>query len=375
MNKIYVIIAILSILIIFLVLVLRRHYFWRVSFMRLFFKKTLPKKRSDLLSVNNQIIKITNLKYSSVLGNDDFDFYSTATTTNTATNINCDNVNLNNSDIYMNCAEENTNLAEENTNKPLLIWIHGGGYISGDKAIIGEWASELALLCDIKVACINYAHSPKRHYPSAVIQTGEALEYLLKNSHKFGIDANKIFLAGDSAGAQIAAQYASLVCNTKLQDVMNIHPKINSNQLCGVGLFCGFYNLDTAIKTKFLGLKTFLWAYTDCKNIKNYARRHEPNIIKNLTCDFPATFITCGNRDKLHSESVALADALQANGTPIDAFLQFPDHTRLGHEYQFAPLTSAYSAQSLSLFSTFVVQCRCGGAHPMSSGYSGAVAV
>ena len=70
-----------------------------------------------------------------------------------------------------------------------------------------------------------------------------ALGYLSKNEAALHVDASKLFLAGDSAGAQIAAQLAIVISNSPYAKRMGVTPYINRRQLLGVILHCGVYDL------------------------------------------------------------------------------------------------------------------------------------
>lgn len=305
-----------------IIITLQTHYFWQVGFMRIFFRsrKDIKQTKPKTAYIKN-VIKLKDKKYGSVLGHEYLDFY------------------------FLN------NMSDK---RPLLIWVHGGGYISGDKACADEWARELVARCNIRVASINYTTAPEQHYPVAVVQTGEAIKYLLSRAEKYGINRNKIFMAGDSAGAQIVSQYASIVTNKSLASIMGLRPALKNKQLSGIGLFCGFYNFDSAIKSGFPAIKTFLWAYTNCKKLKTFKRKDELSSIKYITENYPDTFITCGNRDKFYDEAVAMKDALIKCGVRVDSLLDFPKGTKLFHEYQFN-LKTDLAQLALDRFSEFIL--------------------
>ena len=113
--------------------------------------------------------------------------------------------------------------------RPLIIWIHGGGFKFGTKKTRGTplWSSSFAqrgYVC----AAVNYRLSKKRPLArfndladgcyEGIEDIQEVVSFLKKNSRLYHIDTNRIVLAGNSAGGIIALQavYSSLAELSKL---------------------------------------------------------------------------------------------------------------------------------------------------------------
>lgn len=215
---------------------------------------------------------------------------------------------------------------------PVIMWIHGGGYISNSKETVKNYMLTLANEGFV-VVNIDYALSPKYRYPTQIIQSNEALLYVWNNIEKFNGDRNKIFIGGDSAGAQISSQLAALISNAYLADSMGIKPSIDKNVLKGVILFCGLYNMDTVRKTKFPGIQTYIQSLTGIKDFEKYERINELSTIKNITENYPSTFITVGDADPFDSQGRELSEKLKALGVKVKE--KFFEKSGLWHEYQF----------------------------------------
>ena len=223
-------------------------------------------------------------------------------------------------------------------NQPVLIWIHGGGYVGGDKSCIKPWAYTMAAKLGIAVVSINYCLAPDQHYPSPLLQIDEALDFLNKNAHSMGLDTTRIFLGGDSAGAQLTSQFAALVCNAELQKQMNFSPKISRDSLLGILLCCGFYNMDTVMNSHFPAMKTFLWAYTNEKKISGFVHKNQMSAIRYINPDYCDVYLTCGNADPFIGQAKEMAEILRAANIPREIYLPKPERKKLGHEYQFIAL-------------------------------------
>ena len=227
----------------------------------------------------------------------------------------------------------------ESTTRPLptIVWVHGGGFLAGDRRQVGNYLRILAGRGYITVA-VGYSLAPASHYPTPLRQVNAALAYLVRNAGELRIDPQHLFLAGDSAGAQIAAQMANIVSSPGYAKAVGVVPSIRREQLRGVILHCGIYDLGLV---KFAGsyghfMRTIVWSYSGAKEFGEKARLPEFSLPRHVTADFPPAFISVGNADALLPHSRVLADALVKRGVKVDT-LFFPEDYRpaLPHEYQF----------------------------------------
>jgi len=87
---------------------------------------------------------------------------------------------------------------------PIVIFIHGGGWRSGDKSFQHPLANEVAshgYLC----ATIEYRLSPEAIYPAAVLDIKSAIKWLKKNAERYNADSSQVTLLGCSSGGHLAA--------------------------------------------------------------------------------------------------------------------------------------------------------------------------
>ncbi|MBD8838564.1 alpha/beta hydrolase [Paenibacillus sp. CFBP 13594] len=217
---------------------------------------------------------------------------------------------------------------------PVVLWVHGGGWVLGDKADIAEYAVQLAKQGYVVVS-MNYALAPDTTYPTPVIQTNQALMYVKNHVSEYQGDPDNIFLAGNSAGAQIASQTAAVVTNPSLAKLMNITRVAQPDDLRGVLLFCGPYNLSTVAETGFPLIRTFLWSYTGVKTFEDYPRLNEMSTVLQVTAAYPPAFITSGNVDPLTSQSIELAQVLKRLDVDTETLFFSNSSEKLGHDYQF----------------------------------------
>lgn len=258
-----------------------------------------------------------------------------------------------------------------------IIWTHGGAWVSGNKSNDTPYFQILASH-GYTVIGLNYGYGPEHTYPYAVYQLNDALAFIVANAEKYHVDANKLIMAGDSAGAQLTAQLATAITNPTYAHIIsslpnsNIHtlePAITPSQLRGVILNCGIYDMAAMIAspdqsntinakeswlTKLLvwGNDTSLWAYTGDKDLPNSQALSQMSSINFVTNDFPATYISGGNADPLtDAQSKPLAAKLNSLGVNVDSLFWPNDETpALPHEYQFKlDLAAAQTALTRTL--------------------------
>ncbi|MDQ2621492.1 MAG: alpha/beta hydrolase, partial [Actinomycetota bacterium] len=220
---------------------------------------------------------------------------------------------------------------------PVIVWIHGGAWISGARGDIANYLRILAGRGMVTVG-VDYSIAPASRYPAPLRQVNRALGFLSENSAELGIDPGRIVLAGDSAGSQIAAQVAALTTDPGYASKIGIEPRLRPGQLRAALLNCGAYDLNLAsgkgLQGWFLG--TALRAYSGSRDYLDLESFRLASVAGHVSDRFPPTFITAGNDDPLLPHSVAMARRLTELGVTTDPMFFDPDHRpRLGHEYQF----------------------------------------
>jgi acetyl esterase len=217
---------------------------------------------------------------------------------------------------------------------PTILWIHGGGFLAGDKKHVRNYLRILAANGFTTVA-LGYSTGPTAHYPTPLRQANLALAYLVRSSERLHVDPSRIYLAGDSAGAHVAAQLANAISVPAYAETVGIAPAIQRAQLRGVILHCGIYDFSLARTDGLYGhfMRTAMWAYS---GIRNPVPLPELSVTRYVTAEFPPAFISAGNDDPLLPHSRALAAALTKAGARVDT-LFFPDDRKpeVPHEYQF----------------------------------------
>lgn len=123
---------------------------------------------------------------------------------------------------------------------PTIVSIHGGGYVYGSKEIYRRYGMDLARR-GFSFVNFNYRLAPKWHFPAPLEDTAAVMAWIRVNAAQYHLDPDRIILVGDSAGAQLASQYAAMTTNPEYAALFSFDiPEVNIRAL---GLNCGMYDL------------------------------------------------------------------------------------------------------------------------------------
>ena len=89
--------------------------------------------------------------------------------------------------------------------RPLLVWLHGGGWVAGSVASHDLSLRHLARLSGVAVATIEYRQAPEHPWPAAPNDVLAAWRDIRSRAASFGTAPEMIMVGGDSAGGNLAA--------------------------------------------------------------------------------------------------------------------------------------------------------------------------
>ena len=95
--------------------------------------------------------------------------------------------------------------------RPVLVFVHGGGFVAGDKhadgspffSNIGHWAVNNGY----NAITITYRLAPQHQWPSGIEDLRAVVDFVQREGGHYGLDATRLFLMGQSAGAAHVASY------------------------------------------------------------------------------------------------------------------------------------------------------------------------
>lgn len=88
---------------------------------------------------------------------------------------------------------------------PVCLYLHGGGFTIGNLETHDSLCRQLALRSGAAVLALDYRLAPEHRFPCAVDDCWAALHWLARQAPALGLDDSRLAIAGDSAGATLAA--------------------------------------------------------------------------------------------------------------------------------------------------------------------------
>jgi dienelactone hydrolase len=157
-------------------------------------------------------------------------------------------------------------------NDKVLLFVHGGGWLSGDKKQYREMAAHLAEK-GITVVLTNYRLSPKVKYPVHTEDAAAAINWTFNFINNYNGDNKNIYLMGHSAGGHIASL---VVCDEKFLTKYNL----NLGNIAGAITISGVFEIkpqEGGATEKYLGMvfgnDETIWKKASCKTYINEAAK------------------------------------------------------------------------------------------------------
>ena len=225
--------------------------------------------------------------------------------------------------------------------RPLLVYLHGGGWVAGSLATHDPFCRLLSQAAEVAILSVDYRQPPEHRFPAALEDAVAAIHWAAAHPDELGIDPHRIAVGGDSAGGNLAAAAANRLASQPnapglrgqlLLYPVTDHPSANhpSYQENATG-----YGLTGD------AMRWFWQQYApdmDPHNPELSPLRHP-----SLPTSLPPALVTTAEYDVLRDEGLAYADKLRAGGVAV-THLHAPD---MHHNFPVSPATVARFPQSL----------------------------
>ena len=122
---------------------------------------------------------------------------------------------------------------------PVIVSVHGGGWVYGDKERYQYYCMDLAQR-GFAVVNFTYRLAPEYQFPAPLEDTNSVFAWVLAHSEEYGLDKEKVFALGDSAGGNILGLYCALCTNKEYAGQFPFHVP-EGFAPTAVALNCGDY--------------------------------------------------------------------------------------------------------------------------------------
>jgi acetyl esterase len=200
----------------------------------------------------------------------------------------------------------------KDSNLPVVVYFRGGGWVIADLDTYDATPSALARKANAIVVSVDYPMAPEHKFPAAHDEAIEAYKYIVKHAKRWGGNADRIGLVGESAGGNLALATAIAARDQMITvpvAIILIYPVATTT-------------MDTPSKkedavAKPLNTPMITWFFD--KVLNNDGDKQDPRlnlIAAKLSNLAPVTIINAGI-DPLRSDGEMIADKLKAAGNNV----------------------------------------------------------
>ena len=231
-------------------------------------------------------------------------------------------------------------------NAPVVLYIHGGGFRFMSKET--HWLMGLGFARrGYLVVSINYRLAPRHPFPAALVDACHAFDWVCNNVADYGGDPQRLVVAGESAGANLAANVTLASCvefdEAWMQKVWQ-HQRVPRAAI----LACGIFQVSRPqrFREKIKNLPDWLYhriaeVYRDYLEPSSYRRRQSSRLADPVVVleeldepdrPLPPVFAPVGTSDPLLDDTRRLERALERLGAPCTA-RYYPDESHAFHAF------------------------------------------
>ncbi|MEI8238225.1 MAG: alpha/beta hydrolase [Actinomycetota bacterium] len=197
---------------------------------------------------------------------------------------------------------------------PVLVWIHGGGWVIGSAEESLATAKDLAAGAGCIVVSLDYRLAPEHKAPAAIDDCIAATGWVLDHAAEFGGDPSRVAVGGDSAGGNLSALVA-IEFGPRLRQQVLVYP--------ATALSLDSPSIDENGEGYLLTKNSMIW-FTDHYLTGSSTDANDPRVSPALATDeaLAATapaFVITAEFDPLRDEGEAYAAKLASLGVPVTA--------------------------------------------------------
>lgn len=207
------------------------------------------------------------------------------------------------SNSYMDICVPISYMTDENKKYPVIVSVHGGGWFYGDKELYSHYCCLLAERGYV-VVNFNYRLSPQNKYPAAIEDVAYLIRYIHENAQTLGIDMDNFYMVGDSAGAQLTANYCIIASNSDYREKLDFFTfDLLPKKVC---LNCGAYKMAERNDN------ISAWYLKNAVTEEQYKLFMDQ--LDYVNADFPEAYLMYSVNDDLASHTKALDEVLNKVG-------------------------------------------------------------
>ena len=205
----------------------------------------------------------------------------------------------------------------------LLIYVHGGGWVSGSIAAYDTLCRSIAARVEMPVLSIEYDRSPEARWPKALLQVTDVLAAAEMLCRTTGISVEKLAVLGDSAGGALlgGALHHAVEGQLRVPDaVVLLYPVLDASLD-----FDSYHRFATGFHLTTARMRWYWEQYVGAPFQQRIKDPHLSPLQSPHLHNFPPTMVISAECDPLHDEGQAFMRSLTRLGV-LTKYVEVPGH-------------------------------------------------
>ncbi|WP_046226286.1 alpha/beta hydrolase [Paenibacillus dauci] len=200
---------------------------------------------------------------------------------------------------------------------PVLLYIHGAGWVFGNSHTHDRLIRELAVGAEVAVVFPEYSLSPEAKYPTAIEEIYAVLQWIAEQGSAQGFDTSKLYVGGDSVGGNMTAAITLIAkerSGPAIQKQLLFYPVTDASFDTE-----SYHQFDEGYFLAREGMQWFWDQYTTDPAERAQITASPLRATTEQLQGLPEALIITGEADVLRDEGEAYANKLREAGVPVTA--------------------------------------------------------
>jgi acetyl esterase/lipase len=202
---------------------------------------------------------------------------------------------------------------------PILVWMHGGGYLIGQPEQNDAYMFRLVQELGIMIVSIDYRLAPEHPFPTPLEDCYTALKWVHDQAERLGIAPNRIAIGGESAGGGLAASLVQLAHDRgEVHPIFQllVYPMLDDRTTLRKDIRNTAW-ITWTVDNNRLGWEAYLKQVVGSGDVPAYSVPSRRESLSGL----PPAWIGVGTLDLFYEENLAYAQALQSCGVDCEIMI------------------------------------------------------